>query len=85
MDHRVMARGDKCPLVGTVEQISETGAVMRDRSGAVHSLTIDPGTYVRNTMGQKLNGSAITDFYSPGSSVIIAYDGDRASVVRPPH
>jgi hypothetical protein len=85
MDHRVMARGDKCPLVGTVEQISETGVVMRDRSGAVHSLTIDPGTYVRNTMGQKLNGSAITDFYSPGSSVIIAYDGDRASVVRPPH
>lgn len=85
MDHRVMARGDKCPLVGTVEQISETGVVMRDRSGVTHTLTIDPGTYVRNTMGQKLNGPAITDFYTPGSPVIIAYDDDRASVVRPPH
>ena len=55
------------------------------RGGTAHSLTIDPGTYVRNTMGQKLNGQEITDFYSPGSPVIIAYDGDRASVVRPPH
>lgn len=84
MDHRVMAKGDKCPLVGTVEEISEDHVVMSNASGR-HRLSIDPDTYVRNTMGQKLNGSAITDFYRPGSPVIIAYDGDRASVVRPPH
>lgn len=84
MDHRVMAKGDKCPLVGTVMDISEDHVVVRDDHGE-HRLTIDPATYVRNTMGQKLNGKAITDFYSPGSSVIIAYDDNRASVVRPPH
>ena len=84
MDHRVMAKSDKCPLVGKVEDISENHVVMCDANGS-HRLTIDPGTYVRNTMGRKLNGPAITDFYKPGSPVIIAYDGDRASVVRPPH
>jgi len=80
----VMAKGDKCPLVGVVEDISESHVAVRDASG-LHRLTIDPGTYVRNTIGQKLNGPAITDFYNLGSPVIIAYDGDRASVVRPPH
>ena len=84
MDHRVMARGDKCPIVGTVEQIAVDGIVVRDPAGS-HELSIDPDTYVRNTVGQKLVGTEITDFYSPGSDVIIAYDGNRASVVRPPH
>jgi hypothetical protein len=84
MDHRVMAKGDKCPLVGTVVDISENHVVVSNDCGQ-HRLRIDPETYVRNTVGQKLNGAAITDFYSPGSPVIIAYDDDRASVVRPPH
>jgi hypothetical protein len=84
MDHRVMARGDKCPIVGTVEEISENHVVVRDSTG-LRRLSIDPDTYVRNTMGQKLNGSEITDFHKVGGEVIIAYDGDRASVVRPPH
>ncbi|WP_397590001.1 phytanoyl-CoA dioxygenase family protein [Sphingorhabdus sp.] len=84
MDHRVMAVGDKCPIVGTVEDISENHVTVRDASG-LHTLSIDPDTYVRNTMGQKLNGPAITEFHKAGSEVIIAYDGDRASVVRPPH
>lgn len=84
MDHRVMAKGDKCPIVGTVEEISEDFIKVRDASGQ-RTLSIDPETYVRNTVGQKLNGSEIPEFYKPGSEVIIAYDGDRASVVRPPH
>ena len=84
MDHRVMARGAKCPIVGTVEEISENHVVVRDGSG-LRRLSIDPGTYVRNTVGQKLNGADIAGFHKAGSEVIIAYDGDRASVVRPPH
>ncbi|MBV9840941.1 MAG: phytanoyl-CoA dioxygenase family protein [Sphingomonadaceae bacterium] len=84
MDHRVMAKRDKCPIVGHVEEISEDRVIVRDEAGQ-HTLRIDPETYVRNTFGKKLNGPAITDFFRPGSEVIIAYDGDRASVVRPPH
>lgn len=84
MDHRVMAKGDKCPLVGIVEDISENHVVVRNAQG-VRRLSIDPDTYVRNTMGQKLNGTEITDFHTVGSEVIVAFDGDRASVVRPPH
>jgi len=84
MDHRVMAKGAKCPIVGTVEEISENHIVARDASGR-HVFRIVPETYVRNTWGQKLNGAEIPDFHTPGSEVIIAYDGDTASVVRPPH
>jgi hypothetical protein len=84
MDHRVMAKGDDCPLVGIIEEITESHVTVRD-SGGQHRLSIDPQTYVRNTVGQKLNGDEITAFYKSGSEVIIAFDGDRASVVRPPH
>lgn len=84
MDHRVMARGDKCPIVGTIEEISEQHVVVKDERGS-HRLSIDPDTYVRNTVGQKLNGEEIAAFHSVGAEVIIAYDGNRASVVRPPH
>jgi ectoine hydroxylase-related dioxygenase (phytanoyl-CoA dioxygenase family) len=84
MDHRVMARRDKCPIVGTVVAMAEDAITVEDESGR-RTLRIDPDTYVRNTSGQKLHGQTIVDFYRPGADVIIAYDGDRASVVRPPH
>ena len=84
MDHRVMAKSDKCPIVGIIEGISENHVTVRDANGT-HELSIDPDTYVRNTVGQKLNGADIVDFHKVGSEVIIAYDGGRASVVRPPH
>ena len=84
MDHRVMARRDKCPIVGTIETIDADHVVVRDETG-VQRLRIDSDTYIRNTMGQKLNGDEITAFYTPGSPVIIAHDDGRASVVRPPH
>jgi hypothetical protein len=84
MDHRVMARGAKCPFVGVIKEIAEDRVVAADGAGA-RVFSIDPDTYVRNHMGQKLNGAEITAFHTPGSEVIIAYDGDRASVVRPPH
>ncbi len=75
---------DKCPIVGHVEEISEQHAVVRDAGGR-HVLSIDPDTYVRNDQGKKLRGPGIAEWYRPGSEVIIAHDGDRASVVRPPH
>lgn len=84
MDHRVMAAGDKCPVVGHVQEITPDHVVVRDAKG-LRRLSIDPQTYVRNHMGVKLNGHEITDFFKVGSEVIIAYDDDRASVVRPPH
>jgi len=84
MDHRVMAKGSKCPFVGKIEEISESNVTVVNADGR-RTFTIDPETYVRNTVGQKLNGAEITNFHTPGAEVIIAYDDDRASVVRPPH
>ena len=86
MDHRVMARGDKCPIVGTIIHISESHVTVRDRDTNIdRTLMIDPATYVRNDWGQKLSGHEITEFHAIGKEVIIAYDGEHASVVRPTH
>jgi hypothetical protein len=84
MDHRVMSVADRCPLVGDVAAISEEYVKVRSQ-GRDTLLSIDPDTYVRNNVGQKLSGRGIMDFFHVGDPVIVAYEGDRASVVRPPH
>jgi hypothetical protein len=84
MDHRVMARGDRCPLVGEVVSISPEQVTVRVDGRAI-TLRIDAETYVRNDVGKKLFGEDIAAFHRPGREVIIAFDGDRATVVRPPH
>lgn len=84
MDHRIMARGDKCPIVGEIVSITPDRVEARDESG-VHGLAIGPDTYVRNHMGQKLSGDDIAAYYSPGTPVIIAHEDGSASAVRPTH
>ncbi|MBV9840974.1 MAG: phytanoyl-CoA dioxygenase family protein [Sphingomonadaceae bacterium] len=84
LDTRIMARGDDCPIVGEVVSIATDRVEVKDDRG-VQALRIEPATYVRNTRGQKLSGTEITDFFTPGSDVIIARTGDLATVVRPPH
>ena len=41
--------------------------------------------YQVDDVGRKLAGDAIGEFYKPGQEVIVAFDGNRATVVRPPH
>lgn len=84
MDHRIMARGDRCPIVGEIVSITPEGVEARDKQG-VHRFSIDADTYVRNHMGEKLSGDDIARFFQPSKPVIIAFDGKRASVVRPTH
>ncbi|MBW8814208.1 MAG: phytanoyl-CoA dioxygenase family protein [Caulobacterales bacterium] len=84
MDHRVMARSDRCPLVGELVAIDD-GAVTVLAEGECVTLRIEPDTYVRNDVGRKLAGAAIAEFFRPGREVIIAFEGDKATVVRPPH
>ena len=84
LDHRVMAKRDKCPIVGEIVAATPDQVIVRDGGGTT-TLRIQPDTYVRNHMGEKLSGSQITDYYVPGAPVIIAHDGDLATVVRPPH
>lgn len=84
MDHRVMGRSEGCPLVGPLVAIdAETVTLVAD--GREVTLRLDADTYVRNDVGRKLSGAAIGEFYKPGREVIVAFEGDRATVVRPPH
>jgi hypothetical protein len=84
MDHRVMARSDRCPLVGELVAI-KPDSVSVSVDGRVVTLRLEPDTYVRNDVGRKLSGEAIASFYQPGREVIVAFEGDKATVVRPPH
>jgi len=84
MDHRVMGRSDRCPLVGELRGIdASTVTVLAE--GREVTLRIEADTYVRNDVGRKLADGAIGDFYRPGQEVIVAFEGDKATVVRPPH
>lgn len=84
MDHRVMGRSEGCPLVGELRAIDEA-TVTLSAEGREVTLRLDADTYVRNDVGRKLSGAAIGEFYRPGREVIVAFEDDRATVVRPPH
>lgn len=84
MDHRVMGRSEGCPLVGQLLAIDATSVTLV-AEGREIILRLDADTYVRNDVGRKLAGDAIGEFYKPGQEVIVAFDGNRATVVRPPH
>lgn len=84
MDHRVMARSDRCPLVGEIAAISEDSVTVR-AEGRETTLRIGPNTYVRNDVGKKLFGDDIANFHRVGRAVIVAFEGDTATVVRPLH
>jgi hypothetical protein len=84
LDHRVMARSDRCPLVGKLKAIDESSVTLI-ADGQETTLRITPETYVRNDFGRKLQGDAIADFYRPGQEVIVAFESATATVVRPPH
>jgi len=84
MDHRVMGRSDRCPLVGELREIDASAVTVR-ADGREVTLRIEADTYVRNDVGRKLTDAAIGDFYKPGQEVIVAFEGDKATVVRPPH
>jgi len=82
MDTRVMARGEKCPIIGKVVTISPDCVEVEDGEGR-HVLRVEADTYVRNNDGEKLSDGEITDYFRPGSDVIVAFDDDKATVVRP--
>lgn len=84
MDHRVMAVSDKCPLVGKIDAISADSVTVINGSEVI-TLKIVDSTYVRNDWGQKLIGEDIPAFHTIGRDVIVAFDDDVASVVRPIH
>ena len=84
MDHRVMGRSEGCPLVGQL-MVIDAATVTLVADGREVTLRLDADTYVRNDFGRKLSGAAIAEFYRPGREVIVAFEGDRATVVRPPH
>jgi hypothetical protein len=82
MDHRVMAKSDNCPIVGTVGAVSADIITIMTPNGE-RTLRIEDDTYVRNNWGQKLMGDEIAAFHLPGNDVIVACDGEKATVVRP--
>lgn len=84
IDLRVMESSAQCPIVGRVQSITPEQIVVVDESGE-STLSVDADTYVRNTVGHKLMGDAITEFYRPGVPVIVAHENGTATVIRPPH
>ncbi|RYD97826.1 MAG: hypothetical protein EOP61_16220 [Sphingomonadales bacterium] len=84
-DHRVMRRGAPRPLVGEVVSIEPQLIEVKDDVIGTKAIRIDTSTYARTTHHQRLWGQAIVDEFQPGTRVIVGYEGDVATVVRPTH
>lgn len=84
LDIRIMAKTDRCPIIGKILKISPTALTIRGDGPAVE-LRIGPETYARNHMGEKLSARGIVDFFQIGATAIVAHEGGLATVVRPTH
>jgi hypothetical protein len=84
LDIRIMAKSDRCPIIGRILNISATALTIEGDGGPI-DLRIGPDTYVRNHMGEKLTADGIVEFFRIGSTAIVAHTGDLATVVRPTH
>ena len=84
-DHRVMRRGAPRPLVGEVISIAPTRIEVRDDKIGAKAVRIDTTTYARTTLHQRIWGQAIVNEFQPGTRVIVGFDNDVATVVRPTH
>jgi len=80
IDARLMGKSEDTPLVGTIMEISESSITIRADSRN-HELVITPKTLIhaRNTYRNK-----VTDYYHPGSEVIVMRDGGIATLIRTP-
>src|SRR6266478_1232837 len=84
LDIRIMAKSDRCPIIGRILDISPTALTIESDGGPI-GLRIGPDTYARNHMGEKLAADGIVEFFRIGSTAIVAHTGGLATVVRPPH
>jgi hypothetical protein len=84
LDIRIMAKSDRCPIIGRVLSISPTALTIQGDAGPIE-LRIGPDTYARNDMGEKLSDQGIVDFFPVGSIAIVAHTNGLATVVRPTH
>ena len=82
VDHRVMRRGSRRPIIGEVVSIAPDRIELRDHNG-VTALRIEPETYVRTEMHQRLHGQDIVELYRPGTKAIAAYDDGVVASLRP--
>ena len=83
-DHRVMRRGARRPIIGKVVSITPDEIEVKDASG-ITAVRIEPSTYARTTLHQRIHGQEIVDEFQPGSRVIVGHCGGVATVVRPTH
>ncbi len=83
-DHRVMKRSEPCPIVGEIVSMSLDSVDVRDANG-VSTFRIQPDTYARNTLAQRLRGDDMIAHYPPGTPVILGHENGVATVIRPPH
>lgn len=82
MDTRIMPSNGKVPKVGVLTQVTARGVTVKDAAG-LHHLAFDRGSFVRGFRGDQMPLAEVATRYAPGMEVIIAFDGDRVTNMRP--
>lgn len=86
LDIRVLPRSGDIPVIGDIIEIAPDHVSVRDTAGKSHRLTIDDNTYCRGkrfVSGTRISSAEAAAEYGAGDQVIVAFAGDRATVIRP--
>ncbi|KKW91523.1 phytanoyl-CoA dioxygenase family protein [Sphingobium chungbukense] len=84
VDLRPMRASGSRPLVGTLVAADGASITVQDDDGQ-HRVVLDDKTYCRGLDGKKVELDRFDAVFPVGSKLLVGRDGDRATMVRPPH
>ena len=82
MDTRVMPSEGKTPKLGVLTHVTPEGITIEDAVGR-HELVFDANSFVRGFRGDQMPLAEVPSRYQPGMEVIVAFQGDRVTNMRP--
>lgn len=85
MDIRVMPASGHTPIIGHLTGLTSTSVSVLGEDGRSGTFRVDADTYCRGIDGRKVPQAEIPLRMQAGDPAIVAFDGGRATLIRPPH
>lgn len=85
MDIRLMGASGHTPIIGTLTALSSSSVSVIGDDGRTGKFTVDADTYCRGIDGKKVPLEEIPQRMKAGDRVIVAFVGERSTLIRPPH
>lgn len=85
MDIRLMGASGHTPIIGKLTQLSSSSVSVVGDDGCTGTFNVDADTYCRGIDGKKVPLDEFPQKMKAGDCAIVAFEGDRATLIRPQH